>query len=290
MSKVRIITDSNSGITQQEGKNMGVFVIPMPFTIDGEEFLEDINISQKEFYVCLAKNADVMTSQPSRAYLEELWQKELQEYDEIVYIPMSSGLSGTCENAKLYAEGFENKVHVVDNSRISVTQKESVIEALSLASQGKDGEYIKNYLESTKDKSSIYIMVSDLKYLKRGGRISRTAATIGSMLKLKPILTSRGGSFEKYAVAFSIEQAKGRMIQAIRKDLEGEFKDEYAKGLMRVSVAHTENEELAKSFAMDIERALPNLKVHFVDPLSLSVSCHIGPGALAVALAINNFD
>ena len=288
MAKVRIITDSNSGITQSEAQELGVFVIPMPFTIDGEEYLEDINISQERFYEFLAHDAEVMTSQPSRAYLEELWQNELKENDEIVYIPMSSGLSGTCENAKLYAQDFGGKVQVVDNKRISVTQKESVFEALSLAKDGKSASEIKEYLESTKDKSSIYIMVNELKYLRRGGRISRAAAAIGDMLKLKPVLTSRGDKFEKYAMAFTLEQAKSKMIQAAKKDLETEFKEEYDAGLMTISVAHTDNDALAQKFKLDIEKVLPNLKVHFVDPLSLSVSCHIGPGALALALSINS--
>ena len=289
MAKVRIITDSNSGIKQNEKEELGINVVPMPFTINGEEHLEDINITQKQFYEYLASSAEVMTSQPSRNYLEELWQSEINDYDEIVYIPMSSGLSGTCENAKLYAQDFGDKVEVVDNKRISVTQKESVFEAISLAQSGKSAKEIKDYLESTKDKSSIYIMLAELKYLKRGGRLSRAVAVLGDMLKLKPVLTSRGDKFEKYAVAFTLEQAKSRMIQAVKKDLETEFREEYDKGLMTISVAHTNSEELALKFKADIEKAIPNLKVHFVDPLSLSVSCHIGPGSLAVALAINSF-
>lgn len=290
MERVRVITDSNSGITQKEAEELGIKVVPMPFTIDGEEYFEEITISQEKFYEFLAKGADVLTSQPSRVYLEELWENELQDADQIVYIPMSSGLSGSCDNASIYAKSFDGKVEVVDNRRISVTQKESVMEALKLAEQGKSAKEIKEYLEETGNKSSIYIMVNDLKYLKKGGRISRTASAIGSMLRLKPVLTSRGGSFEKYAIAMSLEQAKSKMLVAVKKDLENDFKQEYESGKMVLSVAHTNNLTQAQAFAENLKKALPNLSFHFVDSLSLSVSCHIGPGSLACALSINSFQ
>ena len=290
MERVRVITDSNSGITQKEAEELGIKVVPMPFTIDGEEYFEEITISQEKFYEFLAKGADVLTSQPSRVYLEELWENELQDADQIVYIPMSSGLSGSCDNASIYAKNFDGKVEVVDNRRISVTQKESVMEALKLAEQGKSAKEIKEYLEETGNKSSIYIMVNDLKYLKKGGRISRTASAIGSMLRLKPVLTSRGGSFEKYAIAMSLEQAKSKMLVAVKKDLENDFKQEYESGKMVLSVAHTNNLTQAQAFAENLKKALPNLSFHFVDSLSLSVSCHIGPGSLACALSINSFQ
>jgi DegV family protein with EDD domain len=290
MERVRVITDSNSGITQKEAEELGIKVVPMPFTIDGEEYFEEITISQEKFYEFLAKGADVLTSQPSRVYLEELWENELQDADQIVYIPMSSGLSGSCDNASIYAKSFDGKVEVVNNRRISVTQKESVMEALKLAEQGKSAKEIKEYLEETGNKSSIYIMVNDLKYLKKGGRISRTASAIGSMLRLKPVLTSRGGSFEKYAIAMSLEQAKSKMLVAVKKDLENDFKQEYESGKMVLSVAHTNNLTQAQAFAENLKKALPNLSFHFVDSLSLSVSCHIGPGSLACALSINSFQ
>lgn len=289
MSKLMIITDSNSGITQQEGKELGIFVIPMPFTINGEEFLEDISMTQKKFYELLTKNADVKTSQPSQIYLEELWTNLLKTYDEILYIPMMSGLSATCENAKEYAKKFEGKVKVVDNLRISVTQKISVLEAIELAKQGKTAEEIKNYLETTKNKFSIYIIMGVLKYLKKGGRISPAAATIGDMLKLKPILYTDGGKFEKYAIAMSTKQAKTKVIQKLRSDLETKFKDEYAQGKMVLSVAYTDRREEGLLFKAELEQAFPNMKVALVNPLSLSVSCHIGPGAIAATLCVNNY-
>ena len=289
MSKIKIITDSNSGILQDEAKALGIFAIPMPITINGEEYEEEISMTQDKFYELLKNNAQVSTSQPSPGYLQELWDGFLKEYDEIVYIPMSSGLSGTCGNAKRLAEEYNGKVQVVDNKRISVTQKESVFEAVELAKQGKNAKEIREYLEETANKASIYICVDTLKYLKKGGRISATAAALGAMLRIKPILSSRGGNFEKFAVAMSMGQAKRRMFLQIKSELEGEFKAEYEAGKMQLYVAHTQNYEEALKFRDEIERELPNVKIRFVDPLSLSVSCHIGPGALAIAMAVNNF-
>ncbi len=290
MSKVGIITDSNSGILQSESTELGIYVIPMPFTIDMDEFFEEISITQDEFYDSLKKDLPVSTSQPSEYYLEELWEEQLQKYDELVYIPMSSGLSKTCENAINYAEKFNGKVLVVDNKRISVTLKESIMEAIALRDQGKSAKEIKYYLESTASKSSIYITMGVLKYLKKGGRISPAAAMIGDMLKLKPILSSRGGSFEKFSMALSMGQAKKKMVAQIRQEIETEFLEEYKAGKMTVSVAHTNNLAEALKFKEEILRDLPKLKFKYVDPLSLSVSCHIGPGSLAIAMAINNFE
>ncbi|MBE7074647.1 MAG: DegV family protein [Clostridiales bacterium] len=289
MSKIKIITDSNSGILQEEGKQLDLFVIPMPFTINGEEYFEEITMSQEQFFEHLAKGAEVTTSQPSQYYLEELWTELLKDYDELLYIPMSSGLSKTCENAQKLAENFNGKVFVVDNLRISVTQKESVFEALALAKQGKTAAEIKEYLESTKDKMSIYIVPAVLKYLKKGGRISPAAAMLGDILKVKPILYSNGLKFEKYGIALAMNQAKTKMIMKIKQDLETTFKQEYEAGKMTISVAHTQNEEEALKFKEEIMAKLPNVKFRFVDPLSLSVSCHIGAGALAVATCINNY-
>ena len=282
--KTIIVTDSNSGILQSEAKELGISVIPMPFTINEEEYLEEISISQEKFYEFLQADADVTTSQPSQFYLEELWTDLLKKYDEIVYIPMSSGLSATCENAKRYAENFDGKVFVVDNLRISVTQKGAVFEAIELLKQGKTAKEIKAYLERRKDKHSIYIMVSTLKYLKKGGRISAAAAAVGSMLKLKPILSSRGDKFEKFAMTMTLAQAKKKMIQQIKLELETDFKEEYESGKMILSVAHTQNHAEAEAFKKEVLQEFPNMEVRYVDALSLSVACHIGPGALALAM------
>ena len=289
MEKVRIITDSNSGILQSEAEALGIFVIPMPFMINEEEYEEEISISQEKFYQLLGGDPSINTSCPAPGYLTNLWDEQLQNYDSIVYIPMSSGLSSTCDNAKRMAQEYNGKVQVVDNERISVTQKMSVYEAIALAREGKSALEIREYLENTKDKASIYICVDTLKYLKKGGRISATAAALGAMLRIKPILSSRGGRFEKTAVAMSMGQAKKRMIQQIKQELETEFKEEHSQGKMVLYVAHTHNEAEALKFKEEVEKDL-GMPVKFVDPLSLSVSCHIGPGAIALAMSVNNYS
>lgn len=289
MSKVKIITDSNSGILQAEAESLGLFVIPMPFTINGEDYLEEITMSQERFFELLEQDADVKTSQPSLVYLEELWTNLLKENDELLYIPMTSGMSATCENAKNLAEKFDGKVFVVDNKRISVTQKESVFEAIKLVEQGKSASEIREYLESTKHLHSIYIMLNVLKYLKKGGRISPAAAMLGDLLKFKPILSSRGESFEKFAIVMSTKQGERKMIQRIKEEMETDFKEQYEAGKMTVSVAHTQNFEEAERFKEEIIKELPKLHFRFVDSLSLSVSCHIGAGALAIAVSVDNF-
>lgn len=284
MKKIIIMTDSNSGITQEEGKKLGIFVVPMPFTIDENEYLEDISISQSEFFEFLERNADVKTSQPSEFYLEEVWTNLLKDYESVLYIPMSSGLSGTCENAKAIAEKFEGKVSVVDNLRISVPQKLSVFEAIKMAEQGKTAAEIKEYLESTKDKFSIYITLSTLKYLKKGGRVTPAVATFGDLLNLKPILCTRGQSFDKFAVTMSFAQAKKKMIAKIKSELETEFKEDLQNGKIALLVAYSKIKDEAMKFKAEIEKALPGMEVLYVDPLSLSVACHTGAGALGIGI------
>ncbi len=179
--KVAVVTDSNSGITQAQAKEMGVYVLPMPFMIDGTEYLEDINLTQKEFYEHLSGDHDVSTSQPSPETILNLWEKLLEEYDAVVHIPMSSGLSSSCQTAKMLADDFDGKVQVADNHRISVTQRRSVQDALDMAAAGMDAEAICKKLEDTGLDSTIYVTVDTLKYLKKGGRITPAAAALGTL-------------------------------------------------------------------------------------------------------------
>ena len=267
MGKIKIVTDSNSGISQVESKELDIFVVPMPFTIDAEEFLEDITISRENFYNYLLKDADVKTSQPSKFYLEELFKDLLKEYDEIVYIPMSKGLSGAYQNANDLSNNFNGRIFVVDNERISVTQKYSVLQAKQLANQGKSALQIKTILEQNAKKQSIYIMLSTLKYLKKGGRISATAATLANVLKIKPILFSDGGSFDKFAMALNTAQAKKKMIEQVKKDINQKFLDEYKDGKLVISVAHTQNLNEAQKFKDEIIKEFPNIKFEYVDNL-----------------------
>ena len=282
MNKIRIVTDSNSGIKQEEAKKLGVFVVPMPFLINGEEYYEDINLTQEQFYVHLRGDASVSTSQPSIASVTELWDELLKEDCEIVHIPMSSGLSETCHTAQSLAKEYNGKVHVVDNQRISVTQKQSVLDALKLAENGISASQIKEILEQTKRDSSIYIALDTLKYLKKGGRLTPAAALIGSILRIKPVLQIQGEKLDAFKKVLSLKQAKQEMIGAIKHDLSTRFAQFRANGEMTLSVAHTDNFAEADTFRKELEQLFPDVPVLFVDPLSLSVSCHIGPGALAV--------
>lgn len=287
--KTAIVTDSNSGITQKEAEQMGISVVPMPVLIDGELYYEDITLTQEQFYQKLKSDAQVSTSQPNPIDVGDIWDKVLKDYDELVYIPMSSGLSETCNTLSHYAETeerFKNKVFVVDNQRISITQRQSVIDGLELAKEGKSGKEIAEWLLNTKMTSSIYITVDTLKYLKKGGRLTPAVAMIGTLLKIKPVLQIQGFKLDQYAKVRKLADAKTTMINAIKKDLETRFKDHVAAGKMQLAIAHTENFEEAKKFKEEINDAIPNLEVKYMDPLSLSVSCHIGPGALAVACMI----
>lgn len=287
--KVAIVTDSNSGITQEEAKELGINVIPMPFLINGEEYFEEINLNQSQFYEKLFADADVSTSQPNIYTIVELWKELLKTYDEIVHIPMSSALSASMETATSFAEEFKGKVQVVNNKRISITQKQSVFDAINLAKDGKSAKEIKDWLEETGMTSSIYIMVTTLKYLKKGGRVTPAAAALGSLLKIKPILAIQGGKLDKFAQVISYQQGKKRMIDQIAKEIETRFADEVKAGRLKVAVAYTYVLDKAEEFKNEINEAFAkyNLKVEFVDPLSLSVSCHIGDGAIAIGCFIS---
>ena len=280
--KVAIITDSNSGITQEEGKQLGIRIVPMPFMINGEEYLEDITLTQQEFYAKLGEGSDISTSQPSPESIMALWDEVLEEYDEIVHIPMSSGLSGSCQTAMMLAEDYDGKVEVVNNQRISVTQRQSALDAKELAAKGMCAAEIKEKLEAVKFDSSIYITLDTLKYLKKGGRITPAAAALGTLLRLKPVLTVQGEKLDAFAKARTMKQAKSIMVAAITKDLEERSGDLTGKHV-HLAVAHTDNREESDEFAKELRELFPATGEIVIAPLSLSVSCHIGPGSLAVA-------
>ena len=283
MNKIAIVTDSNSGITQKMAKEMGVYVLPMPFFINGELFLEDISLSQEEFYKYLTEDADISTSQPSPKDLTDLWDQILKEYDEIVHIPMSSGLSASCQTAAAMAQDYDGKVQVVDNQQISVTLKESVRDAQKLVEQGKNAAQIKQILEEKKYRSSIYITLETLKYLKKGGRITPAAAAIGTILNLKPVLQIQGEKLDAYSKARGKNRAKAIMIDAMKKDLSSRFSKAAQEGKVKLMAAYTGNIEEAAEWQKLLESEFGTEIV--MDPLSLSVACHIGYGALAVAAA-----
>ncbi len=282
MAKVAVITDSNSGITQSEAKKLGVQVVPMPFRINDKDYFEDINLTQEEFYELLYEGAEISTSMPEPGEVTDLWDRTLKEYDEIVYIPMSSGLSSSCATATMLANDYGGKVQVVDNQRISVTQRQSVLDAKSLASRGKSAAEIRYLLLAEKFESSIYIMVDTLTYLKRGGRITPAAAALGTMLKLKPVLQIQGERLDAFAKARGMKNAKKVMIKAITDDLEKNYGGITPdKPNAWLGMAYTHNLSEAEEFKTEVAEAFPNYHIDMY-PLSLSVSCHIGPGALAV--------
>lgn len=282
MAKIAIVTDSNSGITQAEGKKIGIYVLPMPFMIDEVTYYEDIDLTQEQFYEKLKSGANIATSQPSPDSVTSLWDKLLQEYDEIVHIPMSSGLSGSCQSAMAFAADYDGRVQVVNNQRISVTQRQSALDALQLAAADKDAAQIKEFLENDKFNSSIYIMLDTLYYLKKGGRITPAAAAIGTMLRLKPVLTIQGEKLDAFAKARTTSQGKTMMINAIKKDINERFCGMTEDKHIWLQIAYTHDRAAAEQFRTEVEAEFPGYDIH-IDPLSLSVACHIGPGALALA-------
>ena len=278
MEKIAIVTDSNSGITQEKAKKLGIRVLPMPFYINGELFYEDITLTQEEFYQRLAEDADISTSQPSPAEVTGLWDEVLQDNDKIIYIPMSSGLSSSCETAMGLAREYEGKVYVVDNQRISITQQQSVWDAIEMRDKGMSAEEIVDVLMREKLEASIYITVDTLKYLKKGGRVTPAAAAIGTVLNLKPVLTIQGEKLDAFAKVRGIKAAKKTMLDAMEKD----SKERFAGKEVHLEGAYTCSDEMAQEWKQEIAERLPGYDI-VMDRLSLSVSCHIGPGAIAIA-------
>lgn len=282
MNSIAIITDSNSGITQSEAKELGIYVVPMPFLIDEQVYYEDISLTQEEFYKRLGESVNVSTSQPSPDEIMKVWDEALTEHETALYIPMSSGLSGTCATAVMLAEDYEGKVLVADNQRISVTQRNSVMDALRLKKAGYDLQGIYDVLMKIKLDASIYIMVDTLKYLRKGGRLTPAVAALGTILRIKPVLQIQGEKLDTFAKARTIKQGMSILLKAMQDDMENRF-DNDIEG-MYISIAHTQNEKGAKELEEEIWKIYPGIEI-LTNPLSLSVSCHIGPGALAVAMA-----
>ncbi|MCR5586270.1 MAG: DegV family protein [Lachnospiraceae bacterium] len=286
MEKIKVITDSNSGMTEEEALNAGIKVLPMPFLIDEKTYYENITLTQKEFYEKLQADTDISTSQPTIPDVKKCWDEELENYDSIVYIPMSSGLSGSLSTAKMLADDYDGRVQVVDNQRISVTQFQSALDAVELANEGYSAKEIKDILEEVKFDSSIYIKLETLKYLKKGGRITPAAAAIGSALKLKPVLQIQGEKLDAFTIARTGKQAEIKMLKAMEHDIETRFGGMDNIENIHIEVAHTANEEAAEYFKQEIMEKF-GVKDVLVSPLSLSIACHIGPGALAIACSVD---
>ncbi len=277
MAKVAIATDSNSGITQSEAQALGIRVLPMPFYINEELFFEDVTLTQEAFYRRLAEDADISTSQPSPGDVTDLWDQLLEEYDQVVYIPMSSGLSASCETALMLASDYRGKVFVADNQRISITQRQSVLDALEMAKAGMDGQAILDVLIRERLESSIYITVDTLKYLKKGGRVTAAGAAIGTVLNIKPVLTIQGAKLDAFAKARGWKAAKKIMLDAMERDIAQRF----AGQEIHLAAAYTCTDEEAREWRGELEARFPGYELR-MDRLSLSVACHIGAGSMAV--------
>lgn len=281
MNKVAIVTDSNAGIRQEEAKELGIYVLPMPFTIDDKTYYEDINLTHEQFFEMQLNGAEIFTSQPVVGDVKVLWDEILKEYDEIIHIPMSSGLSGSCQTALMLAQEYNNRIYVVDNQRISVTLKHDVIDAKRMADEGKSAKEIYDILMNNKLNASIYITVNTLDYLKKGGRITPAAALLGGMLKIKPILQIQGEKLDSFAKTRTIAKGKKIMLEAIGEDIKNRFGNDYHN--VHICLAYTYDIEPALEFKKEVEELYPDANV-ILDPLSLSVSCHIGPHSLAIAI------
>lgn len=288
-NKIAIVTDSNSGITQSQAKDLGITVIPMPFTIDGNDYFEDINLTQEQFYDKLLNDCSISTSQPGPQDVLDLWDELLKTHDEVIYIPMSSGLSGSYQTARMLSEDYDGRVEVVNNQRISVTMRQSVFDALALVKEGFSAKEIRRKLEDDKFNSSIYIMVDTLEYLKKGGRLTPAAAILGQLLKIKPVLQIQGEKLDAFAKVRTIGQAKATMLAQVEKDLVNRFDSTPTGKGTHIFVAYTYNKEIADVFMEEVKAKFPDASF-YTDCLSLSVSCHIGPGALAIAVTKDSFN
>lgn len=282
--RIAIMTDENSGIPMEEAKARGIFMMKMPFFVNGELRFHGKDMTFEQFYQYLDEGAEVSTSQPSPGDVIDMWNKILADgYDEIVYIPMSSGLSESCNSAKVFAEEFDGKVHVVDNHRISITMEQSVYDAVIYAEHGMSAKEIKERLEKEAYDASIYIAVDTLSYLKKGGRVTAAAAAIGTVLNLKPVLTIQGEKLDAYAKERGMKKARHVMIDAMKKDLEKRFAKLDEDGEYKISIAYSHvDDETLQSWIDEVREAFPGRSIG-ARPLSLSIACHIGPGALAVA-------
>jgi len=282
--KVAITTDTNSGLTRETLQEPGIYLLPMPVIVDGQMYLEGVDITHQQLYEAMKQHKDISSSQPSPGQLTELWDGILQDgYDEIVYIPMSSGLSNSCHTAIQFSADYDGRVHVVDNHRISVTQMESVYSAYRLAQRGHSAAEIKDCLEQRAYDASIYISVDSVEYLKKGGRITPAVAAFAAILHLKPVMTIQGGKLDTYAKARGMRQAEVKMIEGVKQDRTTRFAD-VPDDQLRVATAGTfESEELAQRWREAMQAEFPSIPVSYT-PLPCSIACHVGMNAAGTGI------
>ena len=283
--KVAVMTDENSGMLREDIDKLGIFMMPMPFFVNGELMYQTETFTHAQFYDELAKGAEVSTSQPSPGDVIDMWNSILGKgYDEIVYIPMTSGLSASCQSAKIFAEDFDGKVQVVDNHRISVTMEQSVMNAIEYVKEGMSAAEVKERLEKEAYDASIYITVENLEYLKRGGRVTAAGAAIGTILSIKPVLTIQGEKLDAFSKERGMKKARHCMVEAIKNDIDTRFKDLRDADKLRLCISYSYVDDATlDSWCQEVNEALPGYDL-LIRPLSLSIGCHIGPGALAIAV------
>ncbi len=283
MKKIGVITDSHSGITQRQAEELGILVLPMPFYFNDECYYEDVSLSREEFFEKLDSGVKIATSQPSPTEVMKLWDKGLQQFEQIVYIPISSGLSGSCATALGLAleEPYFGKVFVVDNGRVSTPLHRSVLDALELAEEGYSAQEIKKMLEENRDKMVIYVGVETLEHLKQGGRVSQASAALGTVLNIKPVLKFDVGTLDAFKKCHGFAKARRAMIEAMQHDLETTFREWAQKGEVYLLAASSASPEVTEDWLAEVKEAFPGMDV-MCDALSLGVSCHIGQGGLGI--------
>ena len=286
MKKVGIMTDSHSGISSTEAEKYGIYVLPMPFYIDGEAYLEGVDFSREEFYEKISTGAEVATSQSSPQDTLDMWDDMLKEYDEIVYIPLTSGLSGACMNAMAFAqeEEYEGKVYVVDNARVATPLHQSILDTVSLVNQGLSGAQIKEKLEADRENMAVFLAVDTLEFLKKGGRVTPAVAAIGSVLNIKPVLRIGTGKLDTYEKCRGMKKARKVMIEAMKQEFQTTFKEAYESGDIYLMAASNRSPEETADWVRQVEEAFPEMEV-MCDYLTCGITCHTGPGALGIGCA-----
>jgi len=285
MEKIAIMTDSNSGLTPEEARREDIFLLPMPFTVNGKECLEYRDLTQEKFYEYQLAGANIFSSQPAPADLAAMWDNILNSYDKLIYIPMTSGLSGSCQTAKAFSEDYSGRVIVVDNRRISVPQKQSVLEAARLRNAGRSAREIVERLMEKSMQARIYVTVEDLTYLKRGGRITPAVAAVATVLNIKPVMKIFGGKLDMYRKVRGMKQARQTMLDAVRQDLES---DDFRGRRVIIGAAFSGDRAAGEAWAQVVHETFPGYPFTY-DPLPLSIGCHTGPGALGAGLMLD-FD
>ena len=284
--KTAVLIDSNAGIKRDEAKKLGIYLISTPIIIDGKVFFEEENLTQEQFYGALESDKDITSSMPSPGDVMDLWNQLLKEYDEVVYIPLSSGLSNSCHTAIQLSDEYDGKVQVVDDHRISVTMRQSALDAKWMADNGKSAKEIKEALEKNAYNSAIYLTVEDLKYLKKGGRVTPAAAALGAVLNIKPVLATKGGKFDAVEKVRGMKRSIAKLLDYTEQTLD-KLIEKNNVSQIRIGVAGTfTNREDADNWYNMVKERFVDIENIYYDPLSLVVAVHTGPNAAGIGISV----